>query len=134
MRLAVVLVALSIAVLIAMIFQAVRQELKLSNLKTHMVEKSAEVKRKEETIIEVKKKVKELKMALTSVNQKIEELKKKKSGFEKTEQELDQSLQACNTEKARDTQSVFGYQLSIHCSISCSNSNIGGCHISGCKH
>lgn len=99
MRLAVALVALSVSVLIALIFQAVRQELRLSNLKTQMVDKSAEVKRKEEAIIEVKMKVKELKTTLTSVNKKIDDLKKKKSEFEKTDQELDQSLQACNTEK-----------------------------------
>lgn len=99
MRFAVVLAALSVSVLIAMIYQAVRQELNLGHMKTRMVEKSAEVKRKEQTIIEVRLKVKELKTTLASVNKKIDELKKKKSGFEKSDQELDQSLQACTTEK-----------------------------------
>lgn len=85
--------------MMVLIFQAVRQELKLSHLKKLMVEKSAEVKQKEETIIEVKKKVQELKTTLTYVNQKIDNLKKQSSGFEKTDKEVEKSLQACNTEK-----------------------------------
>ncbi|XP_070768337.1 tropomyosin-2 [Enoplosus armatus] len=99
MKLAIVLVGLSVSVMAVMIFQAVRQELNLHNLKTRMVANSAEVKRKEEAIIELKNKIQELKTTLASVNTKMDELKKTKAESEKSTQDLDKSLQTCNTEK-----------------------------------
>ncbi|XP_040899305.1 uncharacterized protein si:dkey-87o1.2 [Toxotes jaculatrix] len=100
MKPAVVLVGLSVAVMAVMVFQAVRQELNLRSLRTRMVENSAAVKRKEEAIIEVKNKIQTLKTTLASVNAKMDELKTKKADTEKATQELDASLQTCNSEKA----------------------------------
>ncbi|XP_050932155.1 uncharacterized protein si:dkey-87o1.2 [Lates calcarifer] len=100
MKLAVALVGLSLAVMVVMIYQAVRQELNLRNLKTRMVENSAEVKRKEEAIVELKVKIQDLKTTLTGVHTKMDELKVKKVEVEKSSQELDKYLQTCNTEKA----------------------------------
>ncbi|XP_074509743.1 uncharacterized protein LOC141779025 isoform X1 [Sebastes fasciatus] len=102
MKLAVALVCLSVAVMVVMVLQAVRQELDLHWLKTRMLDNSAEVKRKEETIVQTKVKINEMKSTLLSVNSKIEEMKKKRTDSEKSAQDLSQSLQTCNTEKAAD--------------------------------
>ncbi|XP_039972623.1 uncharacterized protein si:dkey-87o1.2 [Xiphias gladius] len=104
MKLSVVVLGLSVAVMLVMIYQAVSQELNLRYLKARMVENSAEVKRKEEAIIEVKTKIRELKTTLASFNAKMDELKKKKADAEKSTQEIDKRLQTCNSEKA-DTES-----------------------------
>ncbi|XP_051262367.1 uncharacterized protein si:dkey-87o1.2 [Dicentrarchus labrax] len=100
MKVAIVLVGLSVALMVVMIFQAVRQELSLRHLKTRMGENSAEVKKKEEAIMEVKNKIKDMRDTLTSVNTKLDELKKKKAESETSAGELGKSLQTCNTEKA----------------------------------
>ncbi|XP_044065302.1 uncharacterized protein si:dkey-87o1.2 isoform X1 [Siniperca chuatsi] len=100
MKLAIVLLGLSVVVMAIMVFQAVRQELNLRNLKTRIVENSAEVKTKEEAIVEAKNKIQELKTKLASVNTKVDELKKTKADTEKSTQDTDKSLQTCNTEKA----------------------------------
>ncbi len=115
MRFAVVLIFLSVAVMVVMIYQAVRQELSLRDMKVRMVQSAADVKRKEEAIIEAKVKVKELKTTLATVNNKIAELRTKKLEVGKSTQELDQSLQGCTKEKARDAQFVLGCLLIIHC-------------------
>ncbi|XP_044065304.1 uncharacterized protein si:dkey-87o1.2 isoform X2 [Siniperca chuatsi] len=77
MKLAIVLLGLSVVVMAIMVFQAVRQELNLRNLKTRIVENSAEVKTKEEAIVEAKNKIQELKTKLASVNTKANVEKKK---------------------------------------------------------
>ncbi|XP_070691718.1 uncharacterized protein [Pempheris klunzingeri] len=100
MKLLVVLVGLSSAVMAVMIFQAVRQEMDLRNLKTRMVKKSAEARKKEAAMIEVKDKIKDLKTALSSINIKMDELKKTKAGAEKSAQDLAKILQTCDTDKA----------------------------------
>lgn len=102
MKLPVVLVCLSVAVMVVMIFQAVRQELDLRNLKTRMVQNAAEVKRKEEAIVQVKTKIQQLKSTLTNVNTKMDELKKKKADTIKSSDQFGKTLQTCNSEKARD--------------------------------
>uniref|UniRef100_A0A8P4K429 Si:dkey-87o1.2 n=1 Tax=Dicentrarchus labrax TaxID=13489 RepID=A0A8P4K429_DICLA len=99
---AIVLVGLSVALMVVMIFQAVRQELSLRHLKTRMGENSAEVKKKEEAIMEVKNKIKDMRDTLTSVNTKLDELKKKKAESETSAGELGKSLQTCNTEKKKE--------------------------------
>lgn len=100
MKLAFVLVGLSVAAMVVMIFQTVRQEVNLRGLKTRMVENTAQVKRKEEAIVEMKNTIKEMKDKLMGVNTKVEDLKKKKAESDKSAQELDKSLETCNTEKA----------------------------------
>lgn len=100
MKVSIILLGLSVAVMVVMIFQAVRLELNLRKLKTSTLENSVEVKRKEEAIIELKKQIKLLKTTVESTNTKMDELRKKKEETEKSTQELDNSLQACNTGKA----------------------------------
>lgn len=103
MKLAITLVGLSMAVMVVMIFQAVRQELDLRNLKSRMMQSSVEVKRKEEAIAQLKDKTQQLKSTLTSVNAKMDELKKKKQEALKLTEDFGKSLQTCNSEKARGT-------------------------------
>lgn len=100
MKLVGVVVGLSVAVMLVMIYQALRQEMSLRQIKTRMVENTAEVKRKEEAIALSKKRIDEVKASLWAANQKIEELRKKKGDIDKSTKELTQSLQTCNTEKA----------------------------------
>lgn len=100
MKLLVVLLGLSVAVMGVMIFQTVRQEFNLRTMKTRTAENTAEVSRKEGSIVHLKNKIKDLKAAMSSVNAKLEELRKKKADTEKSTQDLDKSLQTCNTEKA----------------------------------
>ena len=100
MKLAIVMVGLSLAVMAVMIFQAVRQELDLRDLKARMLKNSAEVRRKEEAIIDVKNKIKQLETTLASVNTETDELKRAKADVVKSTQDFGKSAQACNTEKA----------------------------------
>ncbi|XP_041798757.1 uncharacterized protein si:dkey-87o1.2 [Chelmon rostratus] len=99
MKFAAVLVCLSVAVMVAMILQAVRQEMSLRELKTRMVANSAEVKKKEQVIAEAKAKISELKTTLDSVNAKMGELKRKKMAIDRSTRDLDKNLQTCKKEK-----------------------------------
>ncbi|XP_068995492.1 structural maintenance of chromosomes protein 2 [Embiotoca jacksoni] len=99
MKMVVALVGLSVIVMIGLIFQAARQELSLRNLKSRMLENSAEVQNKKETIDEMKANIQKLKTMLSPTNAKIDELNKKKEGMQQTVQNLDTNLQTCNKEK-----------------------------------
>ncbi|XP_068179956.1 uncharacterized protein si:dkey-87o1.2 [Antennarius striatus] len=100
MKFSIVILILSAAVMVVMIFQAVRQELDLQNSKTRMAENAEEVNRKEAAINEVKNKVIELKTKLASLNAKMDDLKKTKANAEKSTSDFDKNLQTCNNEKA----------------------------------
>lgn len=103
------------AVVVVMVYQAVRQELNLRDLRARMVQNSVDVKRKEEAIMEEKNKIQELKATLSSVNAKLDELKKSKADSLKTTEEFAKNLQTCNSEKARDTLLLFVHKLCINC-------------------
>ncbi|KAK2844578.1 hypothetical protein Q5P01_011237 [Channa striata] len=103
MKIAIVLVGLSLAVMGVMVFQAVRQELNLQKVKARMVQNSADVKGKQEAIAELKSKIQEMKTTLGSVNAKMDELKKKKAEAIKSTEEFEKSLQSCVTEKEDTT-------------------------------
>ncbi|XP_068591922.1 myosin-2 heavy chain [Cebidichthys violaceus] len=98
MKLAIALLSLSVTVVAAMIYMAVSQEYKLHELKIRIVASSAEVKRKEQTIIEMKAKDKAMKTELVSVNSKVEELRKRKEKSVKVVQDLTNTLRTCSTE------------------------------------
>lgn len=101
MKLAVVVVGLSVAVMVVMIYQALHQELQLRSLKARMVENTEEVKRKETAIALVKKRIDDLKAALNTANEKVKTLNDAKANTEKSTKAFQESLQACNNEKAR---------------------------------
>ncbi|XP_053289526.1 uncharacterized protein si:dkey-87o1.2 [Pleuronectes platessa] len=104
MKLVGTVVVLSVAVMTVLIYQALRQEIRLRGLKTRTAESHETVKAKEEMIIEVKKKTVELKTEMDAANAKIDELRNKKAEVEKSIQEFEKSLTSCNTEKeAADT-------------------------------
>ncbi|AWO96599.1 Hypothetical protein SMAX5B_011794 [Scophthalmus maximus] len=99
MKLTVVVVCLSVAVMTVLIYQALRQEVDLRRQKTLLVDNSAEVKRKEMAIVEAKKTIQQLKASLGTINEDIEGLKKKKEENDKAAQEFEQGLKTCNSEK-----------------------------------
>ncbi|KAM7383480.1 hypothetical protein PAMP_003126 [Pampus punctatissimus] len=88
--------------------QAVRQELNIRYLRSRTLENSIQTKRKEEAIVELKGEIIKLKNSVASANSKMDELRRKKADTEKSTQTLDDSLKACNTEKARDAHTPAG--------------------------
>lgn len=110
MKLVVVLCSLSVAAMCFMVYQAVRQELKIYHLKSRMLMNVVEVRKKEESIIELQTKIKDMKATALSVNTNIDELKKKKEESNKLKVDSADGLQKCNKEMVRD----IIYQLFMH--------------------
>ncbi|XP_054478047.1 uncharacterized protein si:dkey-87o1.2 [Anoplopoma fimbria] len=100
MKFSVVLVGLGLAVMVVMIFQAVRQEIHLRSLKTGITEKSTEVKRKEQSIIDLRVKLQEMKATMVSVKSMTEKLKISKTAIDISAQEHTTTLQTCIKKKA----------------------------------
>lgn len=102
MKIAIIITGLSVAVTVVLISQVLRQEYNLHHTKTRMLEESAAMRTKEETIVKIKNKMKEVKTALTFLNTKVTELKKQKADDKTRGEELEKNLQTCNTEKVSD--------------------------------
>ncbi|KAF0045407.1 hypothetical protein F2P81_001936 [Scophthalmus maximus] len=111
MKLTVVVVCLSVAVMTVLIYQALRQEVDLRRQKTLLVDNSAEVKRKEMAIVEAKKTIQQLKASLGTINEDIEGLKKKKEENDKAAQEFEQADQEEAKKKAE--QDIQGLKQQI---------------------
>uniref|UniRef100_G3PF24 Uncharacterized protein n=1 Tax=Gasterosteus aculeatus aculeatus TaxID=481459 RepID=G3PF24_GASAC len=94
MKLVVVLCSLSVAAMCFMVYQAVRQELKIYHLKSRMLMNVVEVRKKEESIIELQTKIKDMKATVLSVNTNIDELKKKKEESNKLKVDSADGLKA----------------------------------------
>lgn len=116
MKSPVIIMVLCAAVMVVMVAQVMRQELSLRRLERHMVRSSEDVKTKEKAIIQARAKVDGLKTELRTVNNKLEELKKGKADTEKSLQEHDKTLEACNSEKVRDTHThtYSAHSLCVH--------------------
>lgn len=97
-----VLAFLTVSVMVVMIYQAVRQELGLRNLKARMFESSVELKQKEHAIIQEKNKIQDLNKQLAPLNKKKEELNKKKLDIRTSIDEMTISLVTCNADKVRE--------------------------------
>nr|XP_057940116.1 uncharacterized protein si:dkey-87o1.2 [Doryrhamphus excisus] len=95
MKFVVVLFGLSLAVMAAMIFQTLRQELEFRNSKARRLEDLSVAKREEKVIDAIKPQINELKTNLASVMGRMDELKKRKAATEKTEQGVKKDLDAC---------------------------------------
>lgn len=93
--------AVSLSVMLVMIYQAVSQELNLRRAKSRIEASTAEIKKKEEGIVQEKVKLNELKIKLTAVNTKILQLRGKKEEQEKLTQNQKKALENCNNDQAR---------------------------------
>lgn len=100
MKVALVFVALSLAVMVILIYQAAHQELKLRKLKTRLLENTVELKRKEKFAGELKTKFDDINSALLSVNTKLDEQRRKKKDRETIDQDINRSLDTCTKETA----------------------------------
>ncbi|KAM4600695.1 uncharacterized protein ACJ7VT_020601 [Polymixia lowei] len=109
MKLAAVFAFVSVSVMLGMIYQAAKQELNLRSLKTHMMQSSVEVKRKEDAIIEMKAKIQDLNKSLLPLNTKRDELEKKKKDTVKSTEDMNNNLQTCNTEKGEADKKKAGF-------------------------
>lgn len=89
----------SVAVMVLMLFQTVRQEFRLHQLKADQVENTDMVRRKEADVSYIKSRVKLLKEALLSANIQVDDLKMKKEVTDKSIQDRGTRLQECNRER-----------------------------------
>ncbi|XP_077455615.1 uncharacterized protein LOC144073553 [Stigmatopora argus] len=101
MKLVVVLTFVSMAVMLGMFLQTLRQELHLRHLNTRTVEHVAEFKKGEKTIASLKSQISALKTNLASVTDRVDELKKHKAAVEQEEQTHRENLLTCGKEKER---------------------------------
>ncbi|TNN75726.1 Acyl-coenzyme A thioesterase THEM4 [Liparis tanakae] len=99
MKLAVVFVGLSLAVMVVLIYQAMKQEYHLRNLKTRFVENTADFQRNEASIGELKTKFQIVNKALMTININIAELNERKKEFKTVAWNSSQLLQTCSKKK-----------------------------------
>lgn len=107
MKVPIVILVLSGAVMVVMIVQTVRQELELRDINSRMADSEEDANRKEAAIGEAKSKVAEMKSQLATLNANAEELKKLKAEAEKSTSTFEKTLKTCNTDKASDARAVF---------------------------
>ncbi|XP_013884985.1 uncharacterized abhydrolase domain-containing protein DDB_G0269086 [Austrofundulus limnaeus] len=100
MKLLIFFSVMSAAVMAVMIFQTLRQELNLRNMRERLVESAVELRRKEDSVVDMKNKVLELKGTLEAANSKLDALKKKKEEADRAAKEAEKILESCNSEKA----------------------------------
>ncbi|XP_077577595.1 uncharacterized protein LOC144199659 [Stigmatopora nigra] len=101
MKLVVVLTFVSMAVMLGMFFQTMRQELQLRLLNTRTAEHVSEFKKGEKIIASLRNQISTLKTNLASVTDRVEELKKRKAAAEQEEQTHRANLLTCGKEKER---------------------------------
>ncbi|XP_046906097.1 uncharacterized protein si:dkey-87o1.2 [Hypomesus transpacificus] len=104
MKLLSVLVFLSVSMMGWFMFQAVKQELRLREMRSSFALGSNQMKQKEDRIHQIKMKITELNEQLKTLQNKMDELQKKKQESIKSTEALDLNLQKCNEEKTSHEQ------------------------------
>ncbi|XP_034409549.1 uncharacterized protein si:dkey-87o1.2 [Cyclopterus lumpus] len=100
MKLMAFFVALSSVVMAGFIYQAMKQEYNLRNMKTRMAENTADFQRNEVAIDELKTNYQIMMKALMAVNSHTVELNEKKKDHETMAQQVSETMQTCINEKA----------------------------------
>ncbi|KAK7886802.1 hypothetical protein WMY93_026423 [Mugilogobius chulae] len=99
MKLIIFLSVASFAVMIVMVAQALRQEMRRKNAMNSAKDKAIQIERKEEVIEEMKKVMKGIGPKLQSVIQLTEGLKKKKDEAQVEKNAVEERLNTCNKER-----------------------------------
>lgn len=89
----------SVAVMIVMVGQVVRQEISKNSLRVAARDKATEISTKEKKIIDLKSVLQGLRVKLLSMTQLTEEMRTKKEGIEKEKSTLQGNITSCNAEK-----------------------------------
>ena len=118
MKLLSVLVFLSVSMMGWFMFQAVKQELRLREMRSSFALGSNQMKQKEDRIHQIKMKITELNEQLKTLQNKMDELQKKKQESIKSTEALDLNLQKCNEEKVWKTHCHCVDRGLVLCSVS----------------
>ncbi|KAL0985388.1 hypothetical protein UPYG_G00156260 [Umbra pygmaea] len=94
------LVFLVVCLMVALMYQAVKQELTLRSLKSNALRISNLLKSKEGEIVQIKTKIQQINEELLPINKNRDEMIQKKEESAKAKSEAENSLQTCNKEKA----------------------------------
>ncbi|XP_041649778.1 uncharacterized protein si:dkey-87o1.2 [Cheilinus undulatus] len=101
MKLVVVVTVLSAVFMVALIVQAVRQEMNLREVKHRMEQNTMEVKRKEAAIIEMKANIDTLTRTLDDANRRVGSVKQKNEEIASSTRNSEDVLRACNKDKGK---------------------------------
>lgn len=99
MKLVIFLALASLAVMVVMVYQVVRQEMLKHSMKTLAQDKATELSRKENEITNLKILLQGMKPKLLSMTKLTEELKTKKETLEKDKKSLEDNITKCNKDK-----------------------------------
>lgn len=99
MKLVIFLAVASVAVMLVVVYQVVRQEMTKNYLKTLAQDTAIEISRKENAITELKTSLQGLKPKLLSMTKMTEELKAKKDALQNEKKTLQENVKTCNKEK-----------------------------------
>ncbi|KAJ4931536.1 hypothetical protein JOQ06_025831 [Pogonophryne albipinna] len=99
MKIAYVLLLLSVGVMSVVLFEAGLQEMKLIKFRARIVDTMTETVREEQAIVVLKTELEQLKNTVMPMNTNILDIRKKKEAIEQLTQDFTQRVQSCNNEK-----------------------------------